>query len=337
MDDVWKIAKQSGQIVLPVNQSSISVLIKITSLCRSHCRYCLSWQTPQELLPLDVITSVIKDIEKFAAKRIVLSGGEPTSHPDFHKILEACSTIKGTVGVITDGQYPPASPWVSMIDELTFSIDTISPNIYKKIRGIDGFLKAIENLEVAVEKNVSVAVNIVLSRQAIQGIGEAVSFFKEKGVAKIYFLPLETHVVQEKELVPSFEEMKQFEESILPNLQRKYSGIIPSIDTKFQSDFVNELNNFSCLIPWLQMTIRPNGEIYPCCRIGDDLPGGNETLYCLGNVREESLYDIWCSQKRINIQSSIASFPPFPCRNCEIGELFKNKARVWNEIESIRM
>ncbi len=338
MDKVWKIVKKMKYNVCHVSESGISALIKITSSCRSRCQYCLSWKTAPDILPLSEVYSIIEDIRKFAAHRIVLSGGEPTSHSDFAKIIEKCATINSHVTVITDGQYPVKSTWIPMVDEITFSIDTYSPDLYKLIRGINGLSKALENLAVAVKSGVTVSVNIVLSHQALLGLEKTVELLVNRGVSKIYFLELETHLLVSDNLIPSDNDLLIFRENLLPSLQRKYPGIVPhgkALPARDEASY--KRGGTACIIPWMQMTIRPNGDLFPCCRIGDDNPESNGRTFCLGNVKEISICDVWQSIKRKRVQTLIATIPPLPCRMCAIGELFQNEDEIWNQIESIRM
>jgi len=338
MDKVWELAKKNRYRLFDIRKSGISALIKITSSCRSRCRYCLSWQTTQDILSSDLVVSALKDIRKFAAHQITLSGGEPTTHPDFSRIVEECAKAEIHVTVITDGQYSHESSWISAVDEFTFSIDTHSPDIYKLIRGIDGLSKALDNLSRAVKAGVTVSVNIVLSNQAIRGIENTVDLLVNKGVNRIHFLELETHLAVGDGLLPSNDDLSKFRGNILPALESKYSGIILAGKVLTLPENIRcNSNSIPCLIPWMHVTIRPNGNIYPCCRIGDDTPKGNNETFCLGNVKENSISDIWQSRNRKHVQTTIATSPPLPCRKCGIGPLFQNEEEVWNQIETIRM
>ena len=337
MDSVWKIAKKNGYKINNIKNSSISALIKITSSCRSRCQYCLSWQTKQEDLPTNDFISVANDIQKFKSHRITLTGGEPTTHPEFLHIIKKCNEIGTYLTVITDGQYAYDSHWVSMANEITFSIDTCFPEIYMDLRGINGLPRAFKNISMAVEKGVNVSINIVLSHQSIANLEQTIEILAGMGVSSIYFLELETHLSIEEKLSPTANDLSNFLQNILPILRRRYPILIPENAFLFPKKKNSGSGQNPCIIPWMHMTIRPNGNVYPCCRIGDDTPRGNDKNYCLGNIKEASICDLWQSLKRKQIQTSITKAPPLPCLKCSIGNLFNNKDKIWSQIESIRM
>lgn len=335
MDKVWKIAKHNDREIFNVNVSSISALIKLTSSCRSQCKYCLSWKTTKEYLPLDIVNEVINDLSNFAANRITFSGGEPTTHPNFAKIIYEAKKVNTYINVISDGQFLNNKEWFPFVDELTFSIDTIKPKDYKMIRVIDGFKIALENLEKAIIQGIRVSVNIVLSKQAIHGLKESIKHFVKLGVSNIYFLELETHLNISTDIIPTTSDINILREEYIPFIKSEYPSIV-HIDDNIVCVPNDKKKSIPCLIPWMHLTIRLNGEVYPCCRIGDDNPDGNDISYCLGNVKVSSISDIWLSFNRFNVLNSIMNFPPYPCQNCSIGYSFANP-EIWNNIESIRM
>jgi radical SAM protein with 4Fe4S-binding SPASM domain len=335
MDKVWKLARNNDKVICNVKDSSVSALIKLTSSCRSQCKYCLSWKTSKEFLPFSSVRKVITDLGNFGAQRITFSGGEPTTHPDFAGIVNDAKKANSYINVITDGQFLNNQDWFSSVDELTFSIDTIDSNDYKLIRGIDGLDIALKNLEKAIIQGVKVSVNIVLSKQAIHKLDATVNKFANFGVSNIYFLELETHLNINKDIIPSSDDINILKGKYIPFLKNSHPSIVHIDKSNAYTPNDKEKSN-PCLIPWMHLTIRSNGEVYPCCRIGDDNPEGNDISYCLGNIIESSISDIWLSLNRTEILNSIKNSPPYPCLICSIGSAFTN-TEVWKNIESIRM
>lgn len=337
MDKVWEIAKNNSKKIMNIEQSSVSVLIKLTSNCRSKCNYCLSWKTNKEYLSFDTLKRIFSDIGHFSASRITFSGGEPTTHPDFEKIIYEAKTNCENIAVISDGQFSNAQGWFPYVDEMIFSIDTTDRVDYKLTRGIDGLNNALNNLKIALNLGIKTSVNIVLTKFAIEKLLQSVEFFIKLGVDNIYLMELETHLNISKDLVPAKHDVIALKKEIIPMLKNRYRKVVhfdeDALVIPFQERGGNEL---SCLIPWMHVTIRPNGEVYPCCRIGDDTPDGNDLSYCLGNIKNSKLSDFWTSSLRKGIINSIMLNPPFPCYNCTIGASFDHP-KIWDQIESIRM
>lgn len=336
MDNVWQIAKENGRKIFSPNKSSVSLLIKLISSCRSRCKYCLSWKTPKDFLPYSSLNGLLKELDAFASTRITFSGGEPTTHPDFVKIISQAKRNCDNVAVITDGQFSNNKDWFQFVDELIFSIDTTNPIDYKFIRGINGLKKAVDNLQEAIKLGKKTSVNIVLSRIAIRNLRNTVRDFIKLGVSNIYFLELETHLNISRELIPNQVDTHSLNEDIIPFLKSTYGDVIHVDDNAQITYDSRKESKISCLIPWMHITIRPNGNIFPCCRIGDDNPDGNDLSYCLGNLRDLKLIDLWTSDTRRKTIDLIMNEPPLPCKSCAIGASFDDMG-IWDNIESIRM
>ncbi|HWP95458.1 MAG TPA: radical SAM protein [Syntrophomonadaceae bacterium] len=65
-------------------------LIEITNRCNLHCPFCYADAGDGEFLPLEIIEQMMdffQESEGGQAEILQISGGEPTLHPDIHKIL----------------------------------------------------------------------------------------------------------------------------------------------------------------------------------------------------------------------------------------------------------
>ncbi len=67
------------------------MLVKITTKCQMGCSHCMEDALPEgECMSMDILEKTLTFIEKCydGVKIIMLSGGEPTEHPDILKIIE---------------------------------------------------------------------------------------------------------------------------------------------------------------------------------------------------------------------------------------------------------
>jgi radical SAM protein with 4Fe4S-binding SPASM domain len=76
-------------------------------------------------------------------------------------------------------------------------------------------------------------------------------------------------------------------------------------------DYFNDMENVfgrsRCLAPWHELTIRNNGEVYPCV----DLPD-----YSLGNIRESAFMDIWEGDRAERFRAYIKEQNLSMCNRC---------------------
>ena len=123
----------------------------LTSACTARCGYCHNEGQAKDStqLPLHAITHVLGTLAagKRQISEIILSGGEPTLHPQLAEIAQRCKATGALVSINTHGAHPGllerALPW---IDELKLHIDSFNPQRQKHSMGlsIDKVLQSIE-------------------------------------------------------------------------------------------------------------------------------------------------------------------------------------------------
>ena len=129
----------------------LKLRLLLTSACTARCGYCHNEGQAKDStqLPLHAISHVLGTLA--AGKRhiseIILSGGEPTLHPQLAEIAQRCKATGALVSINTHGAHPGllerALPW---LDELKLHIDSFHPQRQKDSMGlsIDKVLQSIE-------------------------------------------------------------------------------------------------------------------------------------------------------------------------------------------------
>ena len=129
----------------------IKVRLLLTSACTARCGYCHNEGQAKDntQLSLQAITHVL-DTLTAGGKRvdeIILSGGEPTLHPQLADIARLSKATGALVSINSHGAHPGllerALPW---IDELKLHVDSFNPQRQKQSMGlsIDKVLQSIE-------------------------------------------------------------------------------------------------------------------------------------------------------------------------------------------------
>ena len=106
----------------------------MTHACNARCRYC-QWGSPDNSSTIDsdmsrvlISSDMLKTLE---TNKIVISGGEPTLHPNIHDILKYYSNLVDQVTIITNGYALSRKNASALINSgatgITVSLDSTHP------------------------------------------------------------------------------------------------------------------------------------------------------------------------------------------------------------------
>lgn len=203
--------------------------VQITDACNFRCFYCMPQQvqfTPsQKLLSVSEIIDICSSLVDFGIDEMRVSGGEPTLRKDFGDIIRGLSKLSvKRLGVTTNGFFlkdklPELKS--SKCRHINISLDSLSPNTFKKITKTEYFDKAFESVILAKEMGFHVKVNVVILR----GINDHELFdfikFSDRHGVEVRFLELmkigpyyKKHsqlIVPAQELIERIEEKENLE------------------------------------------------------------------------------------------------------------------------------
>src|SRR3712207_2807478 len=76
-----------------------------TKSCNLGCSFCYdkAVRAPTENLPLDLIRNLARDAAELGARRVILSGGEPTLRKDWRDVARAFDEMGMEVSLATNG------------------------------------------------------------------------------------------------------------------------------------------------------------------------------------------------------------------------------------------
>lgn len=122
------------------NKFMPTLRLSITDDCHGLCPFChkegLCNSATKTFMPLDYVTSkVIPAIKKIGINKVILTGGEPTLHPDLSEIARAIRTEcpKIIIGMTTNGEVKERLfEAVDYLDKVTISLSSYRPEVYMK-------------------------------------------------------------------------------------------------------------------------------------------------------------------------------------------------------------
>ena len=223
--------------------------VSVTDRCNFRCMYCLpeteaaqnfyrghwakmpnpapialQWVPRSTLLTFEEIERVVRLAAGFGIQKIRLTGGEPLLRHNLDELVAMISKIPGIEDLaMTTNGFLFAEKARALRDaglrRVSFSMDSLDRDNFKKITGRDGLHEVLKSIELAQQLGFEpVKVNAVIIRDVNDHEIEALAnFARERGLSFrfIEFMPLDSARAWQKEMVVSGAE-------ILRRLQAKF-------------------------------------------------------------------------------------------------------------------
>ncbi len=292
------------------------IVWNFTNMCNLRCMHCYQRAgapTPDELT-LEEKLRVVDELDRAGVASIALSGGEPTIHPHFHRVLREIASRGIHAAVATNG-------WLfANINELNrakeeglkyveVSIDSADPDKHDRFRGVKGsWERALKALENAVKLGMDHGMAVTITKLNIGEVKEILDLADEIGVKRVIFfnfvptgrgldnvwLDLDP-VEREKFMREVYLEMKKRPGLQIVSTAPQYGRVALQVSggqevapTHFAvsgDPIVKAVAEFvgGCGAGRIYAAIQPNGDVAPCVF----LP------VTVGNVRKQSFWDIW--------------------------------------------
>ena len=145
--------------------------LSITDRCNLRCFYCINdsikFVPHKDILTYEEIIKLVKIAVDLGVSKVRITGGEPLLRAGVYDFIEEISQIQGIkdLSLTTNGIYLKENLdriIKTGIKRLNISLDTLSPEKYKKTTGKDKFNKVWESIMAAHEKGIDpIKINVV--------------------------------------------------------------------------------------------------------------------------------------------------------------------------------
>lgn len=265
----------------------LSANIVLTSNCNSRCKSCDYWRHKGENLSLEKIKYFFEILKKYNTESIVLTGGEPTLHPQFYKILEMAKCEYGFITILsTNGTTIPLifEKVCDLVDSFCISFDGATPEEYAAIRGIDNFQNIMTSIHriKSYNSNIQVWLSCLIQRMnfdhlesiydtALQSEADGI-FFNVPELKPGCFGRNEAYSPS-REMLISVDSISLLERIFL-EIQRKDTNthFLCQSASAFENfvEYFKVMNNLvkpkcrKCYVPYNTITLTETGQIKPC-------------------------------------------------------------------------
>jgi len=172
--------------------------LRVCGECNNNCLFCLDRERRGAgFRSVPEIVSDLKTARKKGFKRIVISGGEASIHPDFIKVVAAAKKTGFThIQTITNGRrfaYPDFfyAAQRAGLSEITFSLHSHKAKVHDGLTGAPGsFAQGVAALRRALAENIIVSVDLVINSRNVGTLRETLDFFISLGVREFDLLQI---------------------------------------------------------------------------------------------------------------------------------------------------
>lgn len=253
-----------------VGNFPIHLDLEATTLCNLKCFMCFqSFDTPN---PYSMDFKVFKQVVDEGVKNGLCSiktqyRGEPLLHPEMIEMVKYAKS-KGIIEVMFNTNATLLTEKKSRqlieagIDKIICSVDGCTKDVYENVR--DG------------AKFETVLDNITRMQRLKKEMGS------KKPIIRVQMVdtPKNHHQINE---------YLEFWGKIADQIATE-----DMLDWNMEEEDHTLLKDFACAQLWQRLVILADGDILPCCRA---IRGGNEKLEVLGNVKVNSISEVWTGNK----------------------------------------
>lgn len=171
--------------------------IEFTKACNSRCIMCDYWKTGNlKTIKTSLVMDSISELFSNGLRTVYFSGGECLVFAD--QLFPLVSQIRDTfpqikIGLVTNGLLIKKyyKEIAHLFSKVIISLDTVNPQIYKKIRGIDSFEIVKDGIQILKNYSSHIQVNlrVLVLDENISDILQIIAFGLNERLNRISFLP----------------------------------------------------------------------------------------------------------------------------------------------------
>lgn len=295
-------------------EGSRNLHLYLTNKCNLLCPHCymFSGKANENELTTEEVINLLHDYKTIAhGTRLTLSGGEPTVHTDFDKIVRIASNLGFEVKLLTNGTLLTSERVeliAGYISSVQISIDGYSEETDKQIRGAEHFCKALNAVDYFINHGIETSIAITASLESLRGNPDGFVRFAKKMMAKYEGKPFEVKFAEGlsagRNIQPSDKSNEEYS-AIINSIQKKIYGeqydLITFVDTMSRDVILN-----NCMFGIF--SISSTGDVYFCPDLGNLLP--------VANIRTTPFTEICELSQIAENMTDVQNLQP--CNKCEL-------------------
>ena len=289
-----------------------SIHVEIASECNERCIHCyIPHEFKQDLMDENLFNLVLSQAIELNLLHITISGGEPMLHPRFIDFMRKCREADMSVNILSNLTLLNNE----MIEEMKLnpllsvqtSIYSMQENIHDGITHQKGSLnKTVASVIKLIENHIPVLISCPILKFYVYSYREVKEWAVKHNISAGIDYSIIAQYNHNKKNINcrlSIEELKNF-------ISEQFSS-----DSLFRDEIEKEIterrkktgDDYICSICNSSICIGPNGNVFPCV-------GWSSKI--LGNIKSQSLQDVWMKSEAVKQLRAIRFKDFVNCRNC---------------------
>lgn len=277
-------------IASPLNTYPLSLEVSLFSGCNAKCFWCCdkTWRKKHPgVLSEKLLIERLAEFYHLGARGLVIEGGgEPTLHPDFNSIVIKAHDIGFDIGLVTNGIAIPYEGIADMFSWIRISLDAYDKHSFIATKGVDKYWDVMANIAKLRGANLGIAYVLTKSSTA-PDFSLLVDTLKKAGVRYVQF----RRVMDFPALDPGLVDLSYLDR-FNDEKFRVYSHQIEEFELPISQ---------SCSAHCLTTVISASGDMFICCRLKQK----DGDFGYLGNIKEQTVSDIWFGEERRNLTRNL--------------------------------
>jgi|TARA_B100000315_G_scaffold3073_1_gene3046 MoaA/NifB/PqqE/SkfB family radical SAM enzyme len=317
-----------------------NVTIAITHKCNIRCEMCYFHDKPKNTyeLPMDLYRRIIDSV-KSSNPCIILSGGEPFTHPNLLEMVIYAKKMHLPVQIFTNGTLVQPAIADSLVehclDYIDFTLLGDEKSHSQVARSPKAYQMLIENLEYFAghRGNIQIILNYTVTPENIKDIEhsvELVRLYKLDGLriqhynfllpeefekqecvmSELFGMESSTHEIENMEDVSGMTgQLVDFQNHLykeFPDIPVQWAPTLTASEIGGWYSLKRFRTQRKCFYPWRGLLVDASGKIYPCSKIYLEL----------GDMKGQDIFKAWNSSKMKKFRSQLKKglFPA--CSRC---------------------
>lgn len=278
----------------------------ITRHCNLKCRHCFENSSPSiqsNSINLETLFDVFHQMDELNVKTLKITGGEPLSYPHITEILQEISRLRFESIILTNAMLLNQSLINIIVRgniKLGISLDGVNKESHDYLRGSGAYDILIKKLNMLKQSGANFSITTSLNKKNSLDLEKIAGFVLEDLGAQRFFInqlkPLGRAKNNEK-LFLSSTEYRSIVKRVNTLIKKYGERIVLSDDTLMTENVPSDKSTISMNTPLIcaagntSFSIDDKLDVFPC------IYGNGFQKYKIGNLKSQSILDIWLSDK----------------------------------------